>query len=176
EGQHGYAVVPGDERDADDEEVGAGTAAGGKDASKGDRYDEQVDQKHVGRKEPHRLGYVTFVRIFDHHDVELPRQQHDRPHGHEQHGEGRDVTRLAPGAAKGEEAGEQLGLRRLEAGEDVAEAVEELVGHKQADDKHAHQLDQRFEGHGGDQPLVAFRGDQPAGAEYDAEYGQDQGQ
>jgi hypothetical protein len=108
--------------------------------------------------------------------MKLPREQHDCRHGHEQHGEGGGVARVAFGPAQGEQSREEFGPHGVKTGKDVAEAVEEIVGHKQAYAENADQLDHRFEGYGGHQPLVAFRRRQPAGAENHAEHGQDQGQ
>ena len=102
--------MTGIQRDAENEKIGARAAAGCQDPSQGDRHDEQVDQKHVGRKQPHGLGYVAFIGVFDHHDVKLPREQHDGAHGQKQHGEGGDILRIAAGVAKCEQAGEKLGL------------------------------------------------------------------
>ena len=88
ESQDGYARMPFAIRDTDDEEIRTAGGAGDEDSTQCYGYDEQIDQKQIGREHPHGFRDVAFVRVFYHHDMELPREEHDRPHGDCQHGEG----------------------------------------------------------------------------------------
>ena len=98
-------------------------------AAECDRQHEDVDRKHINRKQPDRLIEVLLVEVLDHRDLKLARQEHD---GH--HGENRepDPVRIAAGDAfkRSQHRAEfRLGRR---ASEQVAEAIVDAEGHEHA--------------------------------------------
>ena len=49
-------------------------------ATEGDRQHEHVYRKHIGGEQPDRFVQMLLVEVFDHRDLKLPRQEHDRHH------------------------------------------------------------------------------------------------
>ena len=84
QGQPGVAAL---QRQIEDKIVGAQDAAAVKDSAKCNRYDEKVDQEHIGREKPHCRFDMPFVRILDDGNMKLAGKEHDRPHGKPKYGE-----------------------------------------------------------------------------------------
>jgi len=141
-GQHGNTGVAGGERDTDDEKVGTGAAAGRENPPQSYRHDKNIDQKQVDRKHPHGFGDVTFIGVFNHHDVKLSRQQHDGAHGQKQHGKGGNRLRISVGRIEREQLCEAVGIGGLKAGEYIAEAVEKPIGDENS---HTQQADEFYQ-------------------------------
>ena len=112
---------------------------------------------------------MPFIGVFDHHDVELSRKEHDCSHGHEKHCERWNVVRVFAGAVKGEQLGKKVGILCTETGKNIGKSVEQSIGDKQADGKHAGQFYQGFKRYRGDQAFVTFRRNQLAGTEDNTE-------
>ena len=113
-------------------EISAITGTGEENPCQSDGQDEQIDQKQVGREQPHGLPDMLLVGIFDHHDMELAGEKHDRPHGDCQHGKDGGVGDLAGTA----ERGQMIQKFRLGSGypaEDVVKTIEEKEGDKNSD-------------------------------------------
>ena len=170
EGDQGKPRIAKLHGEGEHEVVGAGGAAGQKDAGQGDRHDEQVHQEHVGGEAPGGGVQVRFVGVLQHHDLELPRQKHHGAHGEGKEAEHRGVGVLARLPQRGE-SGEERRVLLLHAREDVPHAVEGEVGDGDPHGEHRHQLHQRLEGDGGNEAVVTLRGGQVPRAEDDAEDG-----
>ncbi len=141
EGDQRQHRLAGRQRHRQHQAVGIG--AGGHDQPPGnrDRQDEEIDRQQVEREEPERAIEMALVDILHDHDLELARQAEDGGHGEEGHGDPVDAAHDA-----GVLVQRLDGRRRGAFGEEVAEAMEDAIGHEQADGGERHQLEDRFEG------------------------------
>src|SRR5262245_64693230 len=62
------------------------------DLAQRDGQDEDVDEQQIEREQPSSPRQVVLADVFNHRDLELARQQHDRQHGNEDEGPPITVT------------------------------------------------------------------------------------
>jgi hypothetical protein len=107
-------------------------------AAQGQRQYENVDQQQIKRKEPDRPFDVGLIHVFDHDDLKLAGQENNRQPGEQNQ---RSPGTGAPGIEFKESAKISFGSSPLE---QIAQAAEQAIGHKNADRHEGNQLDHRF--------------------------------
>ena len=122
-------------------------------AAERDRQYEQINGKHVKRKQPDRLVQVFFIDVLDHGDLKLARQEQEGQH--RQYDEPDPAHVIARSPTEGRSQCGQLWLRHRLA-KNVCRAVEHDESDVNAQGHERDQLDQRLEGDGGNHALMAL--------------------
>ena len=112
---------------------------------------------------------MGLIHVFDHDDLKLAGQENNRQSGEQNQ---RSPGTGAPGFEFKESAKISFGNSPLE---EVTQAAEQAVGHKNADRHEGNQLDHRFKGDGGHHAFVPLGCIKMAGAEQDGKQGEDDG-
>ena len=116
-----------------------------------DRQHEYVDQHEIDREQPGGAADFGLAVVFDHGDVELPRQQHDREQGERCHRAEHGKPRSAGQHRRRPRFAECAGEQRKRTGK-------HHEGDKDADGEECHELDDRFGGDRQHQPVLMFGG------------------
>ena len=145
-----------------------GLVADQNDACIGDGQHEEIDGDQIEREQPGGGAQLLVGAVFDDGDVELPRQHQDRDAAeHGQHDPGADAGRVGIG-------GHDLRIGHR-GGDQVLGAAEIDEGDGKAHGQEGEQLDDRFDRHRQDQPVLVFGRIGMACAEQDREQCQQQG-
>ncbi len=132
-------------------------------AGNGNRHDKDIDRHQIGRKQPARTSEIAAVIIFNKGHMELARQTEHRKGGKQRRNK---EMRCQPGIGPEKLPDGGIGQGALV---DIGDTVKHAVHDKEPDQQKSSQLDQAFERHRKNKPVMMFGGMDIAHTKQDGE-------